>query len=490
MSRGKMPKVLFLLVLPLVIAGCASVDPRHDYDVTQQNVQHAVGQPWSYRPDDDDAVRSKVDELLHDGLTADEAVGLALLNNPRIQSELLRVGIGRADVVQAGLFSNPALALSLRWPDEGGLTNLEFGVAQNIAELWQLPLRTKAAKRDLERVILEVAREASVRALEAKSAYFRAVRADREQELARENLGITQQSLDLAIAKRDAGSGSEVDVNLSQSRHLETQLMLQRAGLGRVEARSALVSLLGLKLSPVELALGDSLPLPTAMAVSVDRLVEAARGNRLDFRSVGMLVQAAEARIELEKARFLRSLEIGISAERDARRSRGDRNWLAETAWASAEEGALRAPSLQPRESQSTDWVVGPTLGVELPLFDQNQAQIAKAQFEHAQALKALEAMEQQLLQEAWVAFQRSQTARENAALYQEKVLPVRERSLELATEAYRTGRTPFLSVLDAQQDYLEARAGYVEALEAHALASVELERVAGRPLGALSDGR
>jgi outer membrane protein, heavy metal efflux system len=197
-------------------------------------------------------------------------------------------------------------------------------------------------------------------------------------------------------------------------------------------------------------------------------------------------VDAAWARVGLERMRFLRSLEIGVSVERSERSSRGDRNWLAETAWASAAAGQLAAPSLQPREPLSTDWVVGPTLGVELPLFDQNQAQIAKAEYEHRQAQQALEALDRELVQQAHVAVKRAQVAAENARFYRDEYLPLQEESLQLAREAYRVGRAQLLAVLDVQRGLLDARAGYISALAEAGIAIVELERVAGRPIGGL----
>lgn len=54
---------------------------------------------------------------------------------------------------------------------------------------------------------------------------------------------------------------------------------------------------------------------------------------------------------------------------------------------------------------------------------------------------------------------------------------PMNTESLQRATEAYRAG-TSFLSCLDAHREFLEAP-GYIDALETHALATVEIERVA-----------
>ncbi|MCG3127210.1 MAG: hypothetical protein CHACPFDD_02068 [Phycisphaerae bacterium] len=474
--------IIATALMLVALVGCATVNPRADYDRAARDVGRAVGTDVLYRPDDAHGNECRVTELLDGGLSADEAVQVALLNNPRLQAALFKLGISRADVVQSGLFSNPTLAVSVRWPDGGGLTNLQAGLAQNIAELWQIPYRQKAAERDLDRTVLDVAREASVLALDARTAYWRSVRAHREHELARENLELAQKLHQLAISRRDAGAGSDVDVNLAESQLMGAELKLRNAALATVEASAALATRLGIKTPPGDLVLSDSLAEPTTWMLTPAQVITAAMADRLDVQATRMSADGARARVELEKSRFLRSLELGVSTERSARNSRGDRNWLADTAFASAQAGQLTPPSLQPREPESTDWVIGPELGVELPLFDQNQAQIAKAEYVHQQALKVLDALERELAQEAYVACERATTAAGNARFYKEKVLPLRETGLSLAQGAYTAGRATLLSVQEAQRLLLEARAGYVEALTSHTLAIVELERVAGRP--------
>src|SRR5262245_13578904 len=46
-----------------------------------------------------------------DGLTEDEAVAIALWNNPALQAELTALGLARADLIQAGQLTNPLLTL-------------------------------------------------------------------------------------------------------------------------------------------------------------------------------------------------------------------------------------------------------------------------------------------------------------------------------------------------------------------------------------------
>lgn len=468
-------------------AGCATVDPKQDFARVSRAIEAATGHAAAIDPADEQAIQTRVTEILADGLTAAEAVQLSLLNNPKLQADLLRIGIGRAAVVQSGLFSNPGLALSLRFPDEGGLANFEVSLAQNIAELWQIPPRVRAAERDLDQTILTLARQASVIALEARSAYIRALQSDRRMEIARENVAIASQLVELAAARRQAGSGTEVDVNLTRAERVSLDVASRTASVASAEASSMLAKLLGLTTPPAELKLIDPLPEAPELSFDAERLIEVARANRLDREAAHAAVEISEARVELERARFLKTLELGISAERDERRSRGDRNWLSETAWASAQGGALTLPSLQPREPQSTDYLTGPTLSLELPLFDQNQAQIARAEFELLQAVYLRDGIDREIVQDAFAAHARAGTAFETAALMRDALLPLRENGLNLAREAYRVGSGTLITVLDAQRRLLETRAGYVDVQAAAGLAAIDLERISGRPFAELS---
>ena len=111
------------------LSSCATVNPQHDYELAARHVSIATGQDAIYRPGDEHIIAEKVQSLFADGLTADEAVQVALLNNQGLQAAFMDVGMARADVVQAGLFSNPFVGISARFPDGGGLANIE---ARNI----------------------------------------------------------------------------------------------------------------------------------------------------------------------------------------------------------------------------------------------------------------------------------------------------------------------------------------------------------------------
>lgn len=467
-----------------LLSGCATVNPKRDYERTSQHVAAATGTESLALPDDDALLSEKVNELLAAGLTADEAVQLCLLNNPRVKSAFFAIGMARADLVQSGLFRNPSLFLSTRLPDGGGLSNIELVLGQNIADLWLIPIRKKAAQGELERQILSVAREVSAVALDTRAAYFKAVGAEREFEIAVENRDVANQLLDIARARQQAGVGSEIDVNLARAGFMETDLAVRTTKLAAFEAKRELVVLLGLRTPPGDLQLAETLPDPPKWALSQERLLALASSSRLDLQAASRVVDAAAARVRQEKLNVFANVEVGVAMEREERPPASDRNLLFDTLHESVQAGQLTAPELLREDDGGQDVIVGPTLSLDLPIFDQNQAQIAKAEFAYRQAILARETLTLEIVQEARTAYERATTVWDVSNYYRDQVVPLLQYNLELSREAYRAGKLSFLSVLEAQQQLLATRAKHVQALRAAAVVVVELEKAIGQPMG------
>ncbi len=482
-------RILWSLAQVAAIGGCATVNPALDYDRAAQHVAAATGREHVYQPDDDESAARFVEELLRDGITVDETVQVCLLNNPTLQASFMDIGMARADVVQAGLLSNPSLGIALQLPSGGGLASLEGGLAQNIADLWQIPPRRRAAKRSLDQTILGLARQAADLAAEAKTAYYEAVGADESLRISQENLSVAQSLLELAATRQQAGAASELDVNLSRGLALDAELEVEARRLAAAEARRRLATLLGVTTDADRLTLLDPLPNLPPKAPDAQRLLDIARTWRLDIRWAEQAVYAAEARLHEEYRRVFGTIELGVALERGERpRSDGGRDILADTARASIANGGLTAPKIQPRSERrrNTDFIIGPSLDLELPIFDQNQAQIAKARYAYEQASKRLEALVRAAAQEVRSAVDRVLTAWKLVRIYRDRSIPLAQSNLELSREAYRAGRASFLSVLEAQRFFLETRSGCVGAAQTAATAAAELERTIGLPFSKL----
>lgn len=486
----KTGKIVLSFGVLAVVGGCATVNPQHDYERVGQRVIEATGQERVYRPEDDALVDELVEGLARDGISADEAVQISLLNNPSLQAAFMDVGMARADVVQAGLFSNPFVGVSARFPDGGGLANIEASVAQNIAELWQIPARERAAERSLERAVLELARMAAGLAADAKAAFYTALGADEHHRIAQENLDISRNLLDLALTRQEAGAANELDVNLSRGVALGAEIEVERTRLAAADARRAMGTILGLVSDADGLVLTGSLPDQYPEIADVPSLVALAKGWRLDIRAAKEALAVAEARLEEQYRLVFPLVELGLELEREDRSSQGGRNILADTARASIAGGGLTAPEIQPRSERRSEGgqntIFGPSLGVELPIFDQNQAQIAKAQYAVQQARKTLEVVDRAVTQEVRGAADRALTAWKLMQKFRDQSIPLAQSNLELSREAYRAGRASFLSVLEAQRFFLETRSGFVSAAQNAATAVPDLERTIGLPFSKL----
>ncbi len=117
-----------------------------------------------------------------------------------------------------------------------------------------------------------------------------------------------------------------------------------------------------------------------------------------------------------------------------------------------------------------------------LPIFDQNQAQIAKAGYAYQAALKELVALDRLIVQEARRALDQAATAAKLAHLYHEKILPQAQRNLDLGTASYKSGNTSILLVLEAQRSLLATRRLAVTAQQTAATTLADVELVVGRP--------
>ncbi|RMF79577.1 MAG: TolC family protein [Planctomycetota bacterium] len=469
----------------VLLAGCAKVNPAPDYRRAAEYASRATGQARLFDPQQRDSDEQAIKAMLADGLSADEAVQIALLNQPQLQAALFEIGAARADLVQAGLLSNPNLGIALRLPSAGGLANIDFDLAQNIADLWQIPVRKRMAQRNLEQTILQIARQAAETAAQAKEAFYRAGGAERQLEIARENLDVGRTIVELTKLRRQAGAGSELDVNLARGVLLDAELAVKRAQLAAGSARRALATVLGLSIDASRIRLIQAAPSPPAHMFDAAALADLAFSERLDVRALRQSVAAADERLLLERRRVFPELSVGLAFERGERPRGQGRDILADTARASIAAGQLTAPEIQPRSARDvdTDLIIGPALSLELPIFDQNQAQIAKAQFELEQRLRLLDGLERTIRQEVREAAAQAQTAWELARFYREQVVPQAERNLQMSRDSYRAGKSAVLSVLDAERTFLAARQRQAEALEQAAAVIPQLERTVGLPL-------
>jgi cobalt-zinc-cadmium efflux system outer membrane protein len=431
----------------LGLAACKSAYPAPDYDRAVEEIRSVTGAENVFHPGTAPAAREeRVTELLQDGLGLSEAVELGLLNNPALQASFHDVGMAHADRVQASLLTNPSLSAVLRFPTSGGGTEFEGGLFGNLLDIWQMPKRERIAESALQRRILELAHQAALLASDIRVAYVETTSSDRLLEIAGENRESARQLSELAEARLEAAAGTVIDANLARLEFLETKVALRDAELAAGEARRTLLALLGLgpqDRGPRLVELSDDGPPPLP---SLGELKALALARRLDVRAAHEAVHQATAEVERQRGLFVRTVDVGVAAEKDG------------------------------------DWSVGPGVRLELPIFDQNQAQEAKALETLSKREMVLVAIRLAATQEVSSALARAEASWDALTIYREDILSRSEETLTQARESYQLGKTTILPALEAQRQLLAARSAYARRLLQAATALSDLERATGTP--------
>jgi cobalt-zinc-cadmium efflux system outer membrane protein len=416
-------------------------------------------------------------------LALELALDLAIANNRSLRADLETIAQAKAEFVQAGLLSNPVLSFAGMLPEGGGRADLTFGLSKDFADLWLIPTRKKAAQAMLRQRILAVADTAVALVNEVRTTYYTLQYQSKAITFQEENVQLLRDVIELTQARLRAGQSSQVDLYLTRGRLLETQLDLLQMRADYQMTRLSLLRLMGVA------ATSDPW-LPTVTATHFDVLVadesefvNSALRQRLDAQAAHWEVESALAEYQQQRLRVLPSLTLGASGERFERRRLVPQSIAADTARASVRAGQLTAPEIESRgqrnieRRQIIDSVLGPMIEVPIPLFDQNLAQMAKAQARARELLHRYEAMEQKVIEGVRSALTRRRLAEDRVRLFQESLLPVQEASLELSRKSYQSGRDTILTVLLAQESLIRTRLSYSASIRDMAISTAALER-------------
>ncbi len=441
------------IVLGLAFASCATVvDPQPDFAAARAQVQATTGIAAAFDPRAPLLSEEQLREHFADGLTLDEALTLALTNNRRLQAGFLELGVGRADFVQAGLLRNPRLSLSFLWPSGGGAERVGASLLGSVADLWQLRQRERFASLNQDLRLLEVSRFAGELVFDTQSAYFETLAAAQAREVAEQNLALAQTLLSSVRRQVEVGVATKTEEGLAHGRALDAELALRAQAEAESEGKQRLASLLSVELESRAIVLTSPLPDPSALDPLDETLVERGKRERIHLKSARLELEAAEAQVRVERRRRLPEASAGPTVER-------------------------------PEVGSSTSFVSGIAAELEVPLFDRNQAQIARAEHRRDAVKKELEALTYEVASEVRAAADRTKAAWDAASFAERELLPQAERNAALARRAYELGDATALEAMEAQSRVLHARRATVEARLELFRARLELERSIGAPL-------
>jgi outer membrane protein, heavy metal efflux system len=363
MSLGRHSGVLVLTAL-LPVMGCVVPKDAGFAEVRKLVADRGVtGVRWNQGTREDEEAAVHVARLLSHDLTVAAAVQVALLNNPRLQATYERLGVAQAEVIQAGLLRNPSFfvhaGIPLGLPTGDGVA-WEFSIVQEFVDLFMLPLRKRLAQAEFRRVKLEVADAVLGLVAEVRTAFYMAQASRQIAEMRRVILDAAEVAAGLAKKQQEAGNLSALDTASEQGLYAQARLDLLRAEGLVLADRERLTRLLGVFGRRVEWKLSPRLPELPQAEPPLDHIESFAVAHRLDLAAATQELEIVRSELSLTKGtRFLGALELGADAHREP-------------------EGVR---------------VMGPTLRLELPIFDQGQARVARLIARRRQARRLVEAL-------------------------------------------------------------------------------------------------
>jgi len=388
-------------------------------------------------------------------LTLSDAVERARRHHPLIIAAKQRVAIAEAERLESGLKPNPSLTVSgENFPLGPTRPGFDFGsgvdwfatYTQTFETAGKRNLRVSLAEHNLEAAQAEASAVERSVVYEVKAAYQRVANARLRIDLLRENHDNLKQIAGLNEARVEAGYTAEGDLIKARLEAQRVEFQIRKASLEYERFRIELLRVMGAS----SFEDGD-----LAFEIVEELNFQPVSFDMASLREAAMrLPQAQLARARVERAQSLLRLEQA-RVKPDITASVGyKRNGL---------DNALYA-----------------AVSVPLPIYNRNQAMIARAQSEVEAAQAELRYTQGVILAELTAARRAIELNRKQVESLRAEYLLLADESRSVSLAAYREGAVDLLVLLDAQRVRSQAQEFYFQALYDYQLAIHELERAAG----------
>ena len=383
------------------------------------------------------------------GLSLDDAIALALKQEPGLRAARTEIDAAVARRQQAALRANPSASFEHR-EEPGGSDNQTTLAVQLPLELFRRSTRVAAAEQEIAVSRFEFADRERRLAADVRARYGEVIIAIRELAVLEELLSAVRRQHELVAARSKEGAAPALERDLLdvEARRLEADHPLHVA-----HVETALVELKrSLGIDPeTPLAVRDTLE-TLAMRESATPMVQKADDHirtRPDVLAAEAQMKAAESRIRQASsegrfdltvfATYMRTdagfPQMGFAPSGGIERVRGTFNYLA--------GGAM----------------------VMVPLLNRHQGAIAAARAERAGAEAAHDAAILQARADLAAARVQDVSAQASVREYRDAVRSIARRNLDVITETYTLGRATVFDVLNEQRRYLDVERAYTAAL-------------------------
>ena len=442
--------VVSLVSIAVLLPGCATVQPGLDPPQINRLLAARGAPQLGWEQNGSGADEALVTKWLGEPMTAERAVRVAMLRSPRLQEEYARLGLARADIMEAVQVANPRFTIGNLNALGGPGSQLTLGLAMPLVDLLVLPTRARLARSDFERAKLAIAASVLGVGFDVESAWYDYVGTQQVADMREAVASGMATSAALAMRFYAAGNISELQLKREEAAAAQARIGAARALVAARMARLHLNTTIGLSGADAEWQTSDRLPLPVAAEddpVLLDTMAN--QGNLAllaQSREVDILRDAAGI---TRKTRLIGDAQIGFERERET-------------------DGSV---------------IQGPTGSIEIPIFNQGGARVQRAEARYLQARAQLLALQLKTDNAVRLGAERVRVLSNIVKTHRDALIPARETVVERSQQEQNFMLIGVFELIQAKTQEYDAYQGYLEAIRDYWLARLDLMRVVGARL-------
>jgi cobalt-zinc-cadmium efflux system outer membrane protein len=388
-------------------------------------------------------------------ISLDDAIQMALRHNHNLLAARTTIQQSEAEEITANLRPNPVILsdwqfLPIFQPSQfsadylDNTAQFDLGVSYLFERGKKRQHRLRAAKDFTAQTRSLVADNERGLAFSVASGFINVELAESTLALAQQDLQSFQNTVEIAQARYKAGDIGEDDLLKIKLQMLQFETDVSAAKLARVQGLSDLRQLLGYESITADYDVAGVFDYQPVKG-NVDDFQAMALQNRPDLRAAQQGVTAANSQHALQQA-------IG---KRDIT---GEINYT--------HIGYLNDVSLFGQ--------------MQMPIFDRNQGEIARAAYAITQAQEQERFANGQVLTDVRDAFENLRTNDQVVGLYRSGYLDEAQQSRDISEYAYRHGAASLLDFLDAERSFRATQLAYRQALASYLLGLEQLRQAVG----------
>jgi outer membrane protein, heavy metal efflux system len=385
-------------------------------------------------------------------ITLDQAIELALKNNPGLKAGRTIMDQSRAQEVTAGLRPNPTLSWDSQFMPVfhpslfstetlNELQQFDMGIGYLIERGKKRQRRLDAARDQTRVTQAQVFDAERTLTFNVAQQFINVLLAKSNLDFATQDLASFRHTVSINEERYKAGDISQGDLLKTKIQLLQFETDVTSARLAKVQALASLRQLIGYDSVPRDYdVIGDLEYAP--ITVRLDDLEATALRERPDLRAANLGINAARSQLALARANGKQDLNAAFDYSHVSGFSSGTTSFT-----------------------------------IPLAFFNRNQGEIARTRFALNQSEFNAKASQETVLTDVKNAYEAVKTDQEVVDLYRSGYLKQAQESRDISEFAYQQGAAALLDFLDAERSYRSTQLAYRQALAAYTLALEQLRQ-------------